>query len=296
MTWWKSWVRVPHRPLKYKKNPKKSMVWDFLFIVCSVGQMDVEGGNGMEYENEVNGWFDRIVYSVEPYYNRFIDFITNFYAQYGALGMVVGLVVFALAIVAVVYTFRFVGFLLRLIKKLFLKVTGIEKRRRERADNARLQRRNRGASYKELLEWGKTNDRRAGGNLWEDVVTKAAVEVAAAKELEREYEDKRWEELLSGAVPYAEKLSDIEKGVFSFEDKIHSLIGRVTSIPKNELASETGRLRYGLEVLKSDTDRLKNLQELFPNDVNISSLVELCEAFILSTKNIEKGFLAALES
>ena len=252
--------------------------------------MDLTNGNG------AYAWFDFIVNLVEPHYNRFIDFITNFYYQYGALGMVVGLVVFALAIVAMVYAFRFVVFLLGLIGKLFIKVTGIEKRRKEQSDQVRLQRRNRGASYKELLEWGKSNDRRTGEDYWENVVTEAVVELTEQKAHERESEDKRWALLLSGAAPHAEKLIDIERAVFSFEDKIHSLIGRITSIPKNELATETGRLRYGLEVLKNDIDRLKKLQELYPDDVNISSLVELCEAFILSTKNIEKGFLAALES
>ena len=249
-----------------------------------------------ENANDYYGWFDFLVDTVEPHYNRFVDFITGFYAEYGALGMLVGLVVLALVIVAVVYAFRFVGFLLRMLKKLFLKVTGIERRRREKADFARLQKRTRGASYNELLKWGKTTETRTGENYWEEVVAKAAAEFAVARAPNRENEDKVWEGLFSGVIPYSNKLSDIERAVFSFEDKIHGLIGKITSMPKNELASETGRLRYGLEILRNDTDRLKKLQELFPDDVNISSLVELCEAFIQSTKNIEKGFLAALAS
>ena len=246
--------------------------------------------------NGAPGWFDSIVNWAEPHYNWFIEFITGFYAQYGPLGMVVGLVVVALMIVAVVYAFRFLEFLFRMIKKLFLKATGIERRRREKADLARKQKRDRGASYNELLKWGRTTQEPTGENFWEEVVTKAAAEVAVAKAPEREKDELAWKELLAGAVPYEDKLSEMEKAVFSFEDKIHGLISKITTLPKNELASETGRLRYGLESLKSDTEKLKELQATFPDDVNISSLVELCEAFILSTKNIEKGFLAALAS
>ena len=265
-------------------------------FVSAVAAASVESNGNA---NGVYGWFDRLVNWVEPHYNRFIAFITDFYAVYGALGMVVGLVVLAIAIVAVVYAFRFAGFLFRMIKKLFLKITGIERKRRETADHARSQKRERGASYNELLRWGKVNDRRTdetGENFWEDVITKAAAEVAAARAPDREKDDKAWEDLITGVASYGDKISDIEKAVFSFEDKIHSLIGKITTIPKNELASETGRLRYGLEILKSDTENLKRLQEIYPDDVNISSLVELCEAFIQSTKNIEKGFLAALAS
>ena len=242
------------------------------------------------------GWFDSIVNWAEPHYDRFVEFITAFHYQYGTPGMVVGLVVVALMIVAFVYAFRFLGFLLRLVKRLFLRFTGVEKRRRDAADLARKQKRDRGASYNELLKWGKSTQEPTGENFWEEVVTKTAAELASSKAPEREKDDLAWKELLSGAVPYEEKLSEMEKAVFSFEDKIHGLIGKVTTLPKNELASETGRLRYGLETLKSDTEKLKELQETFPDDVNISSLVELCEAFILSTKNIEKGFLAALAS
>ena len=245
---------------------------------------------------EFYGFFEWLMDTVEPHYNRFINFVTEFYAQYGNLGMVVGLIVVALAIVAVVYAFRFVGFLLRLVKKLFFKVTGIERRRKEKADRARLQRRTRGANYNELLKWGKTSEERIGENFWEDIIAKAAEEAATAWEPNRENDEEVWESLFSGVVPYGEKLSDIEKAVFSFEDKIHGLIGKITSMPKDELASSTGRLRFGLEVLNRDTERLKKLHEIYPDDVNISSLVELCEAFIQSTKNIEKGFLAALAS
>ena len=272
----------------YAHNTKASLLSAFAVVLPPA--------EAVENGNEYYGWFDFIVDTVEPFYNQFIDFITDFYAQYGALGMLVGLVVVALAVVAVVYAFRFIGFLLRSIKRLFLKVTGIERRRREKADQARLQKRVRGANYNELLNWGKATEARTGENFWEDVVAKAAAEVAEARAPSRENEDEIWEGFFSGAVPYAGKLSDIERAVFSFEDKIHGLIGRITTMPKDELASETGRLRYGLEILRNDTDRLKKLHELFPDDVNISSLVELCEAFIQSTKNIEKGFLAALAS
>ena len=246
--------------------------------------------------NGTYGWFDSIVNWAEPHYNWFIEFITGFHYQYGTLGMVVGLVVVALMIVAVVYAFRFLGFLLRLTKRLFLRVTGIEKKRKDAIDLARKQKRDRSASYNELLKWGKSTEAPSGENFWEEVVTKAAAEVASAKAPEREKDDLAWKELLSGAVLYEEKLIEMEKAVFSFEEKIHGLIAKITTLPKEELASETGRLRYGLETLKSDTEKLKELQETFPDDVNISSLVELCEAFILSTKNIEKGFLAALAS
>ena len=243
---------------------------------------------------ELPTFFEWLMGIVEPHYNRFIYFITDFYTQYGNLGMVVGLVVVALAIVAVVYAFRFVGFLLGLLKKLFLKVTGIERRRREKKENARLQKRARGENYNELLKWGKSTESRTGEDYWEEVVAKVFAEVAAAKAPNRDSEDRIWEGLLTGLVSYGDKLSDMERAVFSFEDKIHGLIDKITTMPKDELASETGRLRYGLEVLRQDTDRLKKLQELHPDDINISSLVELCEAFIQSTKNIEKGFLAAL--
>ena len=245
---------------------------------------------------EFYGFFEWLMDTIEPHYNRFINFMSEFYALYGNLGMLVALVLVAVAIVAVVYAFRFVGFLLRMIKKLFLKVTGIERRRKEKADHARMQKRTRGANYNELLKWGKTSEERTGENFWEDVVAKASAEVALSRAPNRENDEKVWEGLFSGAVPYGEKLSDIERAVFSFEDKIHGLIGKITTMPKDELASETGRLRYGLEALSHDTDRLKKLQGIFPDDVNISSLVELCEAFIQSTKNIEKGFLAALAS
>ena len=248
----------------------------------------------LDVAREFYGFFEWLMDTARPFYDRFMNFMTDFYYQHGNLGMVVGLVVVALAIVALVYAFRLVWFLVGLLKKLFLKMSGIERRRRERVEQARLQKKARGANYDELLEWGKSTESRAGENYWEEVVANAAAEVAVARAPGRENEEKVWEGLFSGAVPYENKLSDMERAVFSFEDKIRDLIGKITTMPKDELASETGRLRYGLEVLRQDTDRLKKLQELHPDDINISSLVELCEAFILSTKNIEKGFLAAL--
>ena len=265
-------------------------------LVGVPGPFEAEPPESNGYGEVAIGWFDQIVAWAEPHYDRFLSFITEFYANYGALGMVVGLVLFALAIVAVVYVFRFIGFVLRMLKKLFLKITGIERKRKEKADLARMQKHARGASYNELLNWGKTSDSPTSENFWEEVVTKAAAEVAIARAPEREKDAEVWDKLLTGVVSYQAKLGDMERAVFAFEEKIHNLIGNITTFPKNELASETGRLRYGLETLKNDTDKLKKLQELFPDDVNISSLVELCEAFIISTKNIENGFLAALAS
>ena len=239
-------------------------------------------------------WFERIIETVEPFFDRFVGFVTEFYAQYQILGLVVAVAAIMLTIVALVYAFRLLIFLLGLTKTLFLKVTGIEKKRREKIEKIRIQKKERSTSYNELLKWGKKTEDRTSEIYWEEAVEKAAKEVMIFKAPDIAAKERVWQDMIAGKTPYDQMIEDMEKAVFSFEDKIHALIGRVTSMPKEELIKETGRLRVGIETLRNDTNNLKKLSEFFPDDTNIPPLIELCEAFIQSTKSIEKGFLAAL--
>ena len=245
-------------------------------------------------DDERVGWFDWLYETFEPHFNRAIEAVIAFYDEYQMVGMVIAILVLFFGIVALVFFFRFIGFLLRKLRRFILWATGIEKKRREKREKARSDVKERRASYNELKKWSQNSKSSGRESNWDEKVNAAADEIRDAKAKIKEEKEQLWLKYISGELPYDEMLEQMEKGLFAFEEKIHEVISRITTIPKGDLVLETAKLRVGIEALRSDTDNLKKLQEAFPDDMNLSALAELADAFIQSTKNIEKGFFAAL--
>ena len=242
--------------------------------------------------------FDAVIGAVEPYFNAIESAVTDFYNEYSTIGVIVAAVVIFIAIFVLIFILGLLKFILRKIKLFFRIITGIEKRRRERDEKLRRERMVRRDNYNDLLKWRSTSKNKGrehlGERYWESEVTKAAAEITVAEAADRETEEQLWQDIISGAVSYNDKLGEIERVLFSIEDKINALIEKITSLPKEDLVKETARLRIGLVNLKKDKEYLQRLQETFPEDTNITPLIELCEAFIQATKGVEKGFIAAL--
>ena len=243
----------------------------------------------------VSNLFDSITRAVTPYFNIVAAAIRDFYAEYAEVGMVVAVIVLILAVVAFFFLLVFLKFLLHKLYKLFRIVTGMERRKKERLEMSRVRAAVRREEYKNLLRFNNTTTTQSAGHRWENEVAKAAAEITAANAMNKGADEQLWRTMISGVISYDNKLTEIEKTLFALEDKIHDVISKITSLPKEELVMETAQLRVGLEALNKDTDCLRKLQESFPEDANITSLIELCEAFIQATKGVEKGFIAALE-
>lgn len=247
------------------------------------------GDNG-----ELPTMFEWLLGLVEPHFNRFIEFVQNFYEEYQIVGMVLALVLIFVAVVVLVYFFRFIRFLLRMLKRFILRITGVERRRQEEAEKARMAGKARRASYNELLRWNQQTKSGEGESHWEEKVSLAAAEIRDSRGENQKAKEEKWQELVSGAAPYQGMLEEMEKELFALEEKIHEVIGKITALSKDELLAETAKLRVGIEFLKNDTENLRKLSTAFPDDLDVSALLELSDAFIHSTKNIEKGFITAL--
>ena len=239
-------------------------------------------------------WFRTATEVVEIYFDWIVSLVSGFYDEYGAVGMIVALFALCVAIAVLIYIIRLLKFLFYNIKRFFFIITGIEKRRRKKEEKRRKDAKTLKVNYNNLIKWNDTSASHGGMEHWEAEVAKVVEEINTSRAAQREEDEKMWQDMISGEIPYSDKLNDIEKRLFSFEDRIHAIIGKITSMPKKDIVVETARLRIGFESLSRDMAYLIKLQESFPEDTNISSLAELCEAFIQATKGLEKGFIAAL--
>ena len=242
--------------------------------------------------------FNAAVDNVGPIFDWVAGRMTDFYHERGLGAFIVLILIIVLALILFLFLLRmlrrFLKFLYRRIKRLFLKVTGKEQKAREQAEKRNQEAVARRSDFNNLLSFKNTSKMQTGVHFWEEEVAKAAAEISAASDVSREAEILSWENMISGASPYITKLAETEKALFELEDRIHAGINKITSLSKQELVMETAYLRVGLESLSRAGMQLKRLQAAFPEDTNIAALSELCDAFIQATKGVEKGFIAAL--
>ncbi|MCL1988628.1 MAG: hypothetical protein FWG64_11785 [Firmicutes bacterium] len=260
---------------------------------------------GGQVPEEITPFFDSAVPLLESIIglltalvNVIVSIFTGIYNQYSYVGVILGIVVIIIAICLIAYVWkhirRFIKFIFRSIKKGFLRMTGLDKKQKEKIDKYRKEKLAEKRAKEDLMRFNNAEKQKATAPNWEEEVQAEVDKLLESGEMVDEVDDSFWQSMVSGTFPYSEKLTELEKIIFTTEDKIHDLVEKIATIPREQILIEMAKLRIEFKVLDKNLDYLKQLQETFPDDPDIASLLELANAFLLATKNVEKGFVAAL--
>ncbi|MCL2016918.1 MAG: hypothetical protein FWG68_11800 [Defluviitaleaceae bacterium] len=271
-------------------------------IITATTTKPVFAGNDGYVPEGVASFFDMfvplfaaILSLLEAATNAVISLVTGIFNNWGFVGIIVLVVALILAFFALRFVWRFIKLLCRKIKKLFFKITGLEEKRRQKLDKYRKETMAKKQEYDDLLKFHNEEKKQPiSTNYWEDEIAKVVDKIIAAGKMDTTIDSTAWEEMIAGTAPYDEKITEIEKKIFAIEDKIHSLVAQIASLQKQQIVVEMARLRIEFKVLNKNLDYLKQLQEAFPEDTDITSLIELSNAFMQATKGVEKGFVVAL--
>ena len=260
-------------------------------LLKTTEEIQIEGNKLVE-SNPSNGqssdWFG----SLSDWFNSLLsgawDYMVGFYNSYGEIGVITALVGIFLVLFIIWLIVRLIEYFVRLRKRKKLRQLRAKYAAHVKPAGANI---NNAQSPKVMIK----RKRPPSDDQWENEVRKAVANEKSIPKL-KEDEAKLIDELIAGKTSYQSYLDDVENNLFTLESDIHDFVNKISTVKKPVLLNETVKLRVGLEKINIKVSTLKKLAEAYPKDDRISSLIELCEAFVKGSKGVEQGYITALNS
>ncbi|MCL1998143.1 MAG: hypothetical protein FWG65_05170 [Turicibacter sp.] len=276
---------------------KKIVVLAALFVLSGLVPVSANGyvpeGFGTFFDSVVP-LFESILALFGAIFSVILNLLMGIYNQYSFVGLLVVLVVVILVCFILARLFRLIRLLFRKIKRFFMEITGLAEKRRQKVDRYRKETLAKKQDYEDLIKFHNAERKQTAAPNWDEQIAKVVDQFIETGTMDISIDEGMWDDMIAGLAPYDEKIIEIEKKVFTIEDRIHLLVAKIATLTKQQLIVEIARLRVHFIILNRNLEYLDKLQAAFPDDTDIASLVELSGAFIKATKGVEKGFIAAL--